>query len=259
MQTTRPLSERARLVLQWYEATKSARRTADRVPCSLQYVYSLLHRTGTWVHADQRRPLRGKENKIRRLYLRGLTLSQLADKFHVSKVAIFKAVRRAENTHFASSQSDRSSEIPANIHGGPRATRHRFSPHFPSSSEINRRIGARIRRRRNALQWSRAKLARALKVTPRQVHALETGGIGITIGTLFALSRAFGTPPWSIVNEAPLPNGAEQGRGEATLSKDMCGTQITREASQLLAAYHRIKNSAVRKQIHELVTLLGSR
>lgn len=201
MQATKPLSNKAKLILRLYEATKSVRQTADSVPCSLPYAYSVLRRTGKWPPDIRRRPLHGKEHKIRRLYRRGFSLSQLASKYNVSKVAIFKALRREERARNLIRPSDWSSAIL----GSPMAIRQRDSSDFPSSSAIDRLIGERIRLRRNMLRCSRAKLARALKLSVRQIEVFENSGIGITTGILFSLSRVLEMPIRSFYDDLP-PN-----------------------------------------------------
>ncbi|MDZ4783917.1 MAG: hypothetical protein SGJ19_27020 [Planctomycetia bacterium] len=218
-----------------------------------------MHRTGKWVLDPHRRPLCGKENEIRRLHLRGASLSQLAERFHVSKVAIFKAVRRAEkNVPRGIRKRDCCIAESSDVAVRSAATLACASPDLPSPSEIKRRIGERIRRRRNTLRWSRAKLATALKLTARRIQVLETSGTGLTIGALFALSRVLDTPPWAFLGELPPPPEDTYGRRDRAILADFTEKRSTRKAREFLAAYNRIRNPAVRKQVRELVTLLAA-
>jgi len=235
------------------------KRTAVAVPCSLQYVYSILHRAGKWGPHRRMRPLHGKEVHIHRLHQGGRTLSQLASKYNVSKVAIFKALRRAKRARYLDELTDRDLETAFSLRGVPMVTRLRNTPYFLSARAMDRKIGNRLRLRRKTMRWSRAKLAHSLNIAVRDVQAFEKGGIGITTSTLYALACVFQVPLRSFLSDL-LPQFDEFGdcslRGRP--SEDKTDTQMSRELSELLAAYNQIDNLSVRKQVHELVMLLGS-
>jgi transcriptional regulator with XRE-family HTH domain len=132
-------------------------------------------------------------------------------------------------------------------------------------SPIDVHVGSRIRLRRTLLGMSQERLGEALGLTFQQVQKYERGVNRVGASRLFDLSRVLDVPisfffddmPDSLANSLgpPLsrrPTGfteTQDGFGDDTLSR--------RETLELVRAYYRITDPAVRKRVFDLIKSMG--
>jgi transcriptional regulator with XRE-family HTH domain len=132
-------------------------------------------------------------------------------------------------------------------------------------SPIDVHVGSRIRLRRTLLGMSQERLGEALGLTFQQVQKYERGVNRVGASRLFDLSRVLDVPisfffddmPDSLASSLgpPLsrrPTGFTEtpdGFGDDTLSR--------RETLELVRAYYRITDPAVRKRVFDLIKSMG--
>jgi len=132
-------------------------------------------------------------------------------------------------------------------------------------SPIDVHVGSRIRLRRTLLGMSQERLGEALGLTFQQVQKYERGVNRVGASRLFDLSRVLDVPisfffddlPDSLANSLDPPMGRRgvgfpersDGFGDDTLSR--------RETLELVRAYYRITDPAVRKRVFELIKSMG--
>jgi transcriptional regulator with XRE-family HTH domain len=132
-------------------------------------------------------------------------------------------------------------------------------------SPIDVHVGSRIRLRRTLLGMSQERLGEALGLTFQQVQKYERGVNRVGASRLFDLSRVLDVPisfffddmPDSLAHSLgpPLsrrPTGFTEtpdGFGDDTLSR--------RETLELVRAYYRITDPAVRKRVFDLIKSMG--
>ncbi len=132
-------------------------------------------------------------------------------------------------------------------------------------SPIDVHVGSRIRLRRTLLGMSQERLGEALGLTFQQVQKYERGVNRVGASRLFDLSRVLDVPisfffddmPDSLASSLgpPLSRRATgftetpDGFGDDTLSR--------RETLELVRAYYRITDPAVRKRVFELIKSMG--
>ena len=105
---------------------------------------------------------------------------------------------------------------------------------------IDVHVGSRIRLRRTLLDMSQERLGEALGLTFQQVQKYESGVNRVSASRLFDLSR---------VLEVPIGFFFDDVR-DVVLSR--------RETLELVAAYYRILDPAVRQRVLDLIKSLGS-
>ena len=132
-------------------------------------------------------------------------------------------------------------------------------------SPIDVHVGSRIRLRRTLLGMSQERLGEALGLTFQQVQKYERGVNRVGASRLFDLSRVLDVPisfffddlPDSLANTLDPPMSRRigeladkgEGFGDDTLSR--------RETLELVRAYYRITDPAVRKRVFELIKSMG--
>jgi transcriptional regulator with XRE-family HTH domain len=139
----------------------------------------------------------------------------------------------------------------------------------PRASPIDTHVGARIRLRRNLLNMSQERLAESLGVTFQQVQKYERGVNRVGASRLWDLARVLDVPIAFFYDDMPdtlagaIPPRARTGLrrafGFADIqegfgSEDPAGR---RDAAELLHAFQRIADPAVRKRVLDLVKALG--
>ena len=105
---------------------------------------------------------------------------------------------------------------------------------------IDVHVGSRIRLRRTLLGMSQVRLGEALGLTFQQVQKYETGVNRVSASRLFDLSRVLEVPVGFFFDDVP----------DVVLSR--------RETLELVAAYYRILDPAVRQRVLDLIKSLGS-
>ncbi|MCI0755236.1 helix-turn-helix domain-containing protein [Teichococcus vastitatis] len=134
--------------------------------------------------------------------------------------------------------------------------------HRPSPIDVH--VGSRVRLRRTLLGMSQEKLGEALGLTFQQVQKYERGVNRIGASRLFDLARVLDVPIGFFFDDMPDAMGggttalrarlggfAEQQEGfeDDTLHK--------RETLELVRAYYRITEPAVRKRVFDLIKSLA--
>jgi transcriptional regulator with XRE-family HTH domain len=131
-------------------------------------------------------------------------------------------------------------------------------------SPIDVHVGTRIRLRRTLLAMSQERLGDALGLTFQQVQKYERGVNRVGASRLFDLSRVLDVPISFFFDDMPEtvagPNSAA-GRRSVGFSdaQDPFGddTMSRRETLELVRAYYRIADPALRKKVFELIKSMG--
>ncbi len=132
----------------------------------------------------------------------------------------------------------------------------------PRPSPIDVHVGTRVRLRRTLLGMSQEKLGEALGLTFQQVQKYERGVNRIGASRLFDLARVLDVPIGFFFDDMPdavggSMNGIRRAMGFAD-SQDAFedDTLHRRETLELVRAYYRITDPAVRKRVFDLIKSL---
>jgi transcriptional regulator with XRE-family HTH domain len=132
--------------------------------------------------------------------------------------------------------------------------------HRPSPIDVH--VGGRVRLRRTLLGMSQEKLGEALGLTFQQVQKYERGVNRIGASRLFDLARVLDVPIGFFFDDMPDALGGNTNASRRALgfadSQDSFedDTLHRRETLELVRAYYRITDPAVRKRVFELVKSL---
>jgi len=132
----------------------------------------------------------------------------------------------------------------------------------PSPMDVH--VGARIRLRRTLMGMSQERLGDALNITFQQVQKYERGVNRVGASRLFDVSRALDVPISFFYDDMPealaTTHGQQLGRfvpkppGFAEAQESFGDEQLhRRETLELVRAYYRITDTAVRKRVFELI------
>jgi transcriptional regulator with XRE-family HTH domain len=133
------------------------------------------------------------------------------------------------------------------------------------ASPIDAHVGGRVRLRRTLLGMSQEKLGDALGLTFQQVQKYERGVNRIGASRLFDLARVLDVPIGFFFDDLP----AEMGGNAAVRSRSAVfgfaensdgfedDTMNKRETLELVRAYYRITEPAVRKRVFDLIKSLA--
>jgi len=132
-------------------------------------------------------------------------------------------------------------------------------------SPIDVHVGSRIRLRRTLLGMSQERLGEALGLTFQQVQKYERGVNRVGASRLFDLSRVLDVPISFFFDDMPdaLAGSlnAAMGRSGVGLAEATAGfaddTLSRRETLELVRAYYRITDPAVRKRVFDLIKSMG--
>lgn len=134
------------------------------------------------------------------------------------------------------------------------------------ASPIDVHVGARIRLRRTLLGMSQERLGEALGLTFQQVQKYERGVNRVGASRLFDLSRVLDVPISFFFEDMPealaapvahrmqAAGFAEPQEGFGNPADD---AMSRRETLELVRAYYRITDPAVRKRVFELIKSMG--
>ena len=141
-------------------------------------------------------------------------------------------------------------------------------------SPIDVHVGSRIRLRRSLLGMSQEHLGDSLGVTFQQIQKYERGANRVGASRLFDISRVLDVPISFFFDDLPAdmsttplsgPRGRTYGFAEAQEPFQMEGggdqsedSLRKRETMDLVRAYYRITDPAMRKRMFELVKSLGA-
>ena len=127
--------------------------------------------------------------------------------------------------------------------------------HRPSPIDVH--VGARVRLRRTLLGMSQEKLGEALGLTFQQVQKYERGVNRIGASRLFDLSRVLDVPIGFFFDDMPPEmSGDKRARFtgfQETPESFEDDTLHRRETLELVRAYYRITDPAVRKRFFDLL------
>jgi transcriptional regulator with XRE-family HTH domain len=132
-------------------------------------------------------------------------------------------------------------------------------------SPIDVHVGSRIRLRRTLLGMSQERLGEALGLTFQQVQKYERGVNRVGASRLFDLSRVLDVPISFFFDDMPESLASTYG-GQATRrstgfsdAQDSFSDEALnrRETLELVRAYYRITEPAVRKRVFELIKSMG--
>jgi transcriptional regulator with XRE-family HTH domain len=132
-------------------------------------------------------------------------------------------------------------------------------------SPIDVHVGSRIRLRRTLLGMSQERLGEALGLTFQQVQKYERGVNRVGASRLFDLSRVLDVPisfffddmPDSLTSAFGSP-AARRATGFNEPSDSFSDDTLNRrETLELVRAYYRITDPAIRKRVFELIKSMG--
>ena len=135
-------------------------------------------------------------------------------------------------------------------------------------SPVDTHVGGRIRLRRTLMGMSQERLGDALGLTFQQVQKYERGVNRVGASRLFDLSRVLDVPISFFYDNMPEPLGTTGGigpqpaRAVTGFAEPQAGfgseePQYTRETLELVRAYYRITDPAVRKRVYDLMRSMG--
>ncbi len=129
-------------------------------------------------------------------------------------------------------------------------------------SPIDSHVGSRVRLRRTLLGLSQEKLGEALGLTFQQVQKYERGVNRIGASRLFDLARVLDVPISFFFDDLPdSVGGAAVTRRAYGFAESQEGfeddTLHRRETLELVRAYYRITEPAVRKRVFDLIKSLA--
>lgn len=127
---------------------------------------------------------------------------------------------------------------------------------------VDSHVGGRVRLRRTLLGMSQEKLGEALSLTFQQVQKYERGANRIGASRLYELSRILDVPVSFFFDDMP-PAAQMPASGKAAFLTDRdqapfeADPLTRRETLELVRAYYRISNPAIRRKLFELAKALG--
>ena len=132
-------------------------------------------------------------------------------------------------------------------------------------SPIDVHVGSRIRLRRTLLGMSQERLGEALGLTFQQVQKYERGVNRVGASRLFDLSRVLDVPISFFFDDMPESLASAYGSHISRRTAGMADMQDgftddalnRRETLELVRAYYRITDPAVRKRVFELIKSMG--
>lgn len=137
----------------------------------------------------------------------------------------------------------------------------------PKPSPIDSHVGSRIRLRRTLMGMSQERLGEALGLTFQQVQKYERGVNRVGASRLFDLSRVLDVSISFFFDDMPEPlsnlhgghhtTRAAGGFAEAQAAYGADDTMTKRETQELVRAYYRITDPAIRKRVFDLIKSMG--
>jgi transcriptional regulator with XRE-family HTH domain len=132
-------------------------------------------------------------------------------------------------------------------------------------SPIDVHVGSRIRLRRTLLGMSQERLGEALGLTFQQVQKYERGVNRVGASRLFDLSRVLDVPisfffddmPESLASSYGSPGSRRPGAFPEVRDGVTDDALNRRETLELVRAYYRITDPAVRKRVFDLIKSMG--
>jgi transcriptional regulator with XRE-family HTH domain len=131
-------------------------------------------------------------------------------------------------------------------------------------SPIDVHVGSRIRLRRTLMGMSQERLGDSLGLTFQQVQKYERGVNRVGASRLYDLSRVLDVPIAFFFDDMPENRGTANMAGVAGFAERPEGygapaddPLAKRETLELVRAYYRITDPAVRKRVFDLIKSMG--
>ncbi len=138
------------------------------------------------------------------------------------------------------------------------APAHTLSRRGEGPNPIDIHVGARLRLRRTLLGLSQEKLGEAVGITFQQLQKYERGSNRISASRLYNLSQVLGVPVSYFFEEMPSPEHLVAPSSDAPPSEtEEFESMARRETLELVRAYYRIDDTAVRRRTFDLLKALG--
>lgn len=115
-----------------------------------------------------------------------------------------------------------------------------------TTTDIDKKVGQRVRTRRLELGLTQGALADALHVAPQQVQKYETGTNRVSASRLYALSAALDLPINRFFDG--LPMGPDKDCAPDAIAKSLS----TPEGVRLALLFSKVKKPTMRRRIVEL-------
>ena len=128
-----------------------------------------------------------------------------------------------------------------------------------SPNPVDKHVGSRMRTRRLLAGMSQEKLGDALGITFQQIQKYEKGTNRISASRLQQVSRVLGVPVEYFYEGGPQLEGPQPGFADGGASDYVSDFLLTNEGVQLMRAFLRIKDAAVRRRVIDLIDALGEK
>ena len=122
---------------------------------------------------------------------------------------------------------------------------------------IDIHVGARLRLRRTLLGLSQEKLGEAVGITFQQLQKYERGANRISASRLFNLAQVLGVPVTFFFEDMPAGAEATPAGGAEPTETEEFESMARCETLELVRAYYRITDPAVRRRTFDLIKTLG--
>jgi len=120
-------------------------------------------------------------------------------------------------------------------------------------------VGSRVRFRRTLLGMSQEKLGAAVELTFQQIQKYERGTNRIGSSRLFQFAQVLDVPVSFFFDDMPGEFAQVQPDASLNYSENFPQPQFaSRETLELVRAYYKIQNPAVRKRVLELTKAVAS-
>ncbi|MGP1394068.1 MAG: helix-turn-helix domain-containing protein [Inquilinaceae bacterium] len=133
-------------------------------------------------------------------------------------------------------------------------------PRIGHPHPIDVHVGSRLRLRRTLLGMSQEKLGEAIGLTFQQVQKYERGANRIGASRLHDLSRVLDVPVAFFFEDAPSAKASRaQAAGMAEDAEPYTPDPMAkRETLELVRAYYRIHNPALRRRVFDLIKAIAN-
>ena len=124
---------------------------------------------------------------------------------------------------------------------------------------IDAHVGSRVRLRRTLLGMSQEKLAKSVDLTFQQIQKYERGANRIGASRLYQFAQVLDVPVTFFYDEMPTATGnLAMGLSEGQQQPFEQDHLARRETLELVRAYYRISDPAVRRRVFDLTKSLGN-
>ena len=128
----------------------------------------------------------------------------------------------------------------------------------PRATAVDAHVGGRVRTRRTLLGLSQERLGEALGLTFQQVQKYEKGSNRIGASRLYHISKILDVPVSYFYEDMPDELGRQTlPVGQPTREESEPDTMHKRETLELVRAYYRIENAAVRQVLRDTVRAIA--